>query len=80
MSHYDCDNCGAYNGVDYGYCDQCTPKEVLLAKRVYEDAFRLADKKFEDLIENKRQLYIEKQTKALKETFIDLLEKHRPKK
>lgn len=27
MSHYDCKNCDAINGIDFGYCKECTPKE-----------------------------------------------------
>ena len=27
MAHYDCSNCGAHLGVDWGSCKKCTPKE-----------------------------------------------------
>lgn len=30
MSHYDCDNCGYSLGIDYGYCEYCTPKSYLI--------------------------------------------------
>ena len=30
MSHYDCNNCGYYLGVGYGYCEYCTPKSYLI--------------------------------------------------
>lgn len=44
MSHYDCDNCGAYGGIDWGYCEECTPKEYLDAKkRIQDETKRLYD-------------------------------------
>ncbi len=29
MSHYQCKNCGASMGGDYGICQSCTPKEYI---------------------------------------------------
>lgn len=41
MSHYDCKNCGHYEGQDYGWCSKCTPKEYLLfAKTMNSDESR----------------------------------------
>jgi len=32
MSHYDCKNCGHHLGIDWGYCENCTPDEYLQLK------------------------------------------------
>lgn len=41
MAHYDCTNCDARHGIAWGYCEECTPKQVLDAR---EEVKRLSDK------------------------------------
>ena len=38
MAHSDCSYCGAYGGINYGVCTNCTPKPLLEAKEKLKQA------------------------------------------
>jgi len=37
MSHYDCSDCGAFRGISFGYCKNCTPQEYFDIKEELKD-------------------------------------------
>ena len=46
MSHYDCKNCGSHLGIDWGSCEDCTPKEYLdLSKKLRNKLRKLLEAK-----------------------------------
>lgn len=80
MAHYDCDNCGAYMGIGYGYCDKCTPREVLDAKSKLESAKESAGRKYERLLIDSRYNFIKQETIVEEQKYKELYEKYKPNK
>ncbi len=58
MAHYDCSYCGAYGGINYGICTNCTPKPLLEAKEKLKQARADAEAEWLDF------------TRALREQFL----------
>lgn len=75
MAHYDCSDCGASMGIGYGYCTECTPKEVFEADRALKEARKRAEREWEISQSNLRfQMQIEqleKERNAVKDRFIE---------
>lgn len=51
MAHYDCSNCGAYTGIDFGYCRECTPAEYRKLDQRAQEITRDLDKSSKELAE-----------------------------
>lgn len=80
MSHYDCRDCGATEGIAYGICESCTPAEVFEAKHRYRNACAIARQEFDDSLNDLRLAYIQEKTADLEKTYEELYERHKPKK
>ena len=63
MSHYDCTNCGATEGIAYGICEFCTPKEILDSKKKDKILHERAAKLFEDDNREKKEKFIKEYVK-----------------
>ena len=79
MSHYDCSNCGSYEGVAYGCCPTCTPQEVFLAEKEYDNAIKLANREFDRMMSKDRALFVEHATSGLRDKWHELYNKYKPK-
>jgi hypothetical protein len=79
MSHYDCSDCGAYEGVAYGSCSACTPREVFLAEKEYNDAVKLANQEFNRMVSEERMRFVEHATSELRDKWQELYNKYKPK-
>ncbi len=69
MGHYDCTNCGAYLGLQYGDCEVCTPAEVRRRKRELTDAVEAAAALFERGVRDQRIKFIEETTRREREAY-----------
>jgi len=78
MAHYDCSNCGAFEGIDFGYCTQCTPQEVLDAKKDLEDAKKKAALDFDKKMSEIKCAFIAHSIKSYKETYDRLYHSYKP--
>ena len=67
MSHYDCTNCGATEGIAYGICESCTPKKVLDVKKNERRLHEKATKLFEDNNRENKEKFIKEYMKDNKE-------------
>lgn len=38
--HYQCKDCGYYSGIQYGICEECTPKSILEEIQVLENKMK----------------------------------------
>ncbi|WNL50682.1 hypothetical protein RPALISO_95 [Ruegeria phage RpAliso] len=63
MAHYECSDCGAYEGIGFGYCRSCTPPEyrelTKARKQVIDRANLVASRKFA-----KRRLALDEEERA----------------
>jgi hypothetical protein len=48
MAHYDCSNCGAHLGIDFGSCHRCTPREYHDLCKERNRVFAAARVRFEE--------------------------------
>jgi predicted ATP-dependent serine protease len=79
MAHYDCSNCGASYGIDWGYCSSCTPKEVLVAKENLAMAQEKANKKWKKKMRDERAAFILSFIKDEQAKHDDLVKRLSPK-
>ena len=89
MAHYDCKNCGAHLGIDYGECEECTPKEVFkLEKQLTTAKIEAEEKAYEYYWVEKKEIdrktqrlkrlvkeFVDKDTKNIKEAYNDAFER-----
>ena len=75
-----CVNCGARWGEDYGDCISCTPEEVKIAKDNLLDSQVDANKLFDSLVLQQREIFIREQMKEALDTYHELYNKHKPSK
>ena len=52
MAHYECSNCGASMGIDFGFCKNCTPKEYFIIKEELKDIIYETETKVKNISEN----------------------------
>lgn len=67
MAHYDCSNCGASMGINFGMCNSCTPKEIFDADKKLQRANIEAVQRWDDLVRELRHSTIESWTRAARE-------------
>lgn len=79
MSHYDCKSCGYDMGIDYGYCERCTPASVLNLHKELAAATMAANEDFKRSVETARAEYVESKTKALREKYLAEYKLYAPK-
>ncbi len=58
MAHYDCTNCGYSMGIDFGSCENCTPKEYFDLWNKWRSILYDADRAWEEHISAERNLFI----------------------
>jgi len=79
MSHYECSDCGYSMGVSYGFCSNCTPKEVLEAGVRLKDAEKVAEAQWDEEMKDLKQRFIKDETDSLKKVYEILFNIHSPK-
>lgn len=79
MSHYDCKSCGHIMGIDYGFCEKCTPKIVFDLEKQLKHAEFTADNEWKKLTKQARNAFIELHVGQLRTQYQETLEEHRPK-
>ena len=65
MSHYDCRDCGAYQGIAYGYCDSCTPKRVLELKEKITKERKEAGHLWDHIHRDERSAFVDNRVERL---------------
>lgn len=69
MAHYDCSDCGESGGIAYGYCDNCTPKEVLRLKELLQQEKKDAAKIFDQQHMKAKNDFIEEYVSQLQSAY-----------
>lgn len=80
MAHYDCKDCGAMYGIEWGLCESCTPQEYLDLRTAINKARTTAENEWEYETRDAREEYINKYMETSAGEMIDRMNQMRKEK